>query len=391
MPEERFSVSVRASIIVPAYRCAPELRETLRALKAGMATRADWELIVIDDSSGDDTAAAAAPFADLVLPTRGGPRGPAHARNLGASAARGEILVFVDADVVVGAGIVPSLVATLHCHPTLTAVFGAYDTAPGDPGFVSQYRNLLHHLVHVRNLGLSKTFWTGCSAIRRAEFLSVGGFDDVRFTTSAIEDIDFGYRLTDRNGRILLDPSLQVTHLKRWTLVTMIRADLLRRAVPWMCLLIDRREAMDGSALNVQPRERVLTAVAGVCVVTFAVAAVMLRPLPMLLAVLCALALPLFDLSMLAFFRRTRGWVFALRVIPMRSIFYMVSALGAAWALATHRPPTALTAPGRLRSIDPERRSGARSAESNGHPGHADFPVGSPSPIERRAVIDQTR
>jgi hypothetical protein len=49
----------------------------------------------------------------------------------------------------------------------------------------------------------------------------------------SIEDVELGWRITDRGGRIVLDPELQVTHLKRWTLRSLVRTDVIDRAIPW--------------------------------------------------------------------------------------------------------------------------------------------------------------
>ena len=78
-----------------------------------------------------------------------------------------EILLFVDADVEVPADLA-ARVAELFSGPRPpAALFGSYDDAPGDPGLLSQYRNLLHHFVHQTGREEASTFWAGCGAIRR--------------------------------------------------------------------------------------------------------------------------------------------------------------------------------------------------------------------------------
>src|SRR2546421_438484 len=82
--------------------------------------------------------------------------------------------------------------------------------------------------------GRPTTFWAGLGALRREDFLSVGGFDDIRFLDSSVEDIELGMRLTREGKRLLLDPSIQGKHLKRWTLASMIQTDLGKRGIPWV-------------------------------------------------------------------------------------------------------------------------------------------------------------
>ena len=77
--------------------------------------------------------------------------------------------------------------------------------APRLQGVVSQYRNLLHHFVHQHGNSEASTFWAGCGAIRRSVFEEMGGFDEQRFPTPSIEDIELGYRLRQAGHRILLD------------------------------------------------------------------------------------------------------------------------------------------------------------------------------------------
>ena len=324
-----------ASIVVPAYNCAPELAISLQALRNSSLPWSIWELIVVDDNSNDQTGVVALQFADCVISVQNGPRGPAYARNLGALEARGEVVVFIDADVVVDHVSLSQFVGTLRDTPTLAAIFGAYDTSPTERGFISQYRNLLHHFTHVRGAGYVTTFWAGCGAVRRSTFLDVGGFDAELYTRPQIEDVEFGYRLSDAGYRVLLEPSIRATHLKRWTLWSMLRTDLTARAIPWMRLLLIRHESINGRALSVQHRERALTLLAGCSVLSVGIAALTGQCAPLLAGTMVLFLLPLFDPSLLAFFRQTRGLAFALAVIPLRSLFFTVSAIGAAWAVMT--------------------------------------------------------
>ena len=151
--------------------------------------------------------------------------GPAEARNLGAQRARGDVLVFVDADVVVHADAFHRIRAALEADQGLTAIFGSYDDSPPAPGAVSGFRNLLHHYVHQSSPGPATTFWAGLGAIRRDAFLASGGFDAARYPRASIEDVELGIRLAEAGARIVLDPELQGTHLKEWGLGEMLRTD----------------------------------------------------------------------------------------------------------------------------------------------------------------------
>jgi GT2 family glycosyltransferase len=194
--------------------------------------------------------------------------GPAKARNAGARRASGDVLVFVDADVVVQRDAFVRIRAAFESDPGLSGVFGSYDDEPAHDGTVSAFRNLLHHHVHQTSPGPAETFWAGLGAVRRDAFLDVGGFDDA-YEVPSIEDVELGMRLTDAGHRIELAPGIQGKHLKAWTLPAMVRCDMLDRGVPWLTLLLRRRRLP--RALNLSWRHRI-SALASVGLATGVVA-----------------------------------------------------------------------------------------------------------------------
>src|SRR5580765_3663448 len=165
---------VLISIIVPVYNNPSDLRECLSALIESSCPRS--EMIVVDDGSTDDTPSVATEMGVAVLRLAKN-SGPSAARNYGVRHARGEIIFFVDADVVVMPGAVSRVLKTFNEKPDVDAVFGSYDACPRANGVVSQYRNLLHHFVHQTGNPEASTFWAGCGAVRRAAFEEIGGFD----------------------------------------------------------------------------------------------------------------------------------------------------------------------------------------------------------------------
>ena len=226
----------RLSAIVPATNAPPTLAECLAAIRS--ADEPPDEVIVVEEGGG-----------------------PADARNRGAAQASGEIVVFVDADVLPHRDAFARIRRAFEARPELQALFGSYDDHPAAPGMVSAFRNLLHHQVHQDGAGKASTFWAGLGAIRREAFEASGGFDADRYPLPSIEDIDLGIRLDAAGHRIELDPDLQGTHLKAWTLAGMVETDLWRRGVPWVELLL--REGRHSSALNLGWRHR-LSAIASV-------------------------------------------------------------------------------------------------------------------------------
>src|SRR5690606_2357585 len=97
---------------------------------------------------------------------------------------------------------------------------------PAASNILSQYKNLFHHFVHQQGRREAKTFWAGCGAIRRSVFEEVGGFSTA-YGRPCIEDIELGSRLVRAGRRIVLDKSIQARHLKRWSLWSVIKSDVL--------------------------------------------------------------------------------------------------------------------------------------------------------------------
>jgi len=187
--------------------------------------------------------------------------GPAVARNLAAGRARGEILVFVDSDVLVAPDALDRIARRFQEEPDLTALLGSYDDAPGADDAVSQFRNLLHHHVHVSSAGPVRSFWAGLGAVRREAFDDAGGFDADRYPDPAIEDIELGCRLADRGARIELDPTIRGKHLKAWSVRSMVATDFARRGVPWTRLQLERRRRARGLSMSAAQLSGALAAV----------------------------------------------------------------------------------------------------------------------------------
>ncbi len=200
---------------------------------------------------------------------------------------------------------------------------------------MSEYRNLLHRYTHLVGAGEAETFWAGCGAVRLDAFRRVGGFDTARFPRPQIEDIDLGYRLRDRGGRILLDPRIQGTHLKRWTLMSMWRTDLLDRGIPWMGLLIERRQR-NATALNTGRAEQLKVALAALGVSLLVVAAVLGSMVLASAGVTALVALVMTNLAVYRWFAAQRGWRFALSVIPLHLGYYVSNSVAAAIGTARH-------------------------------------------------------
>ena len=324
------------SVIVPAHNAAALLPLTLGAILGNDLPRSRWELIIVDDASTDGTGEVAARFADRVVSLSGSPHGPGYARNRGVEVTRGEWLVFIDADVVVHADTLRCFVGAIEGDPEINAVFGAYDDSPVAPGFLSQYRNLLHRYVHESCAGPAETFWAGCGAVRRSAFVAVGGFDERRYRRPQIEDIELGYRLRDFGGTILLDPGIQGAHLKHWGFSGSIRTDLLDRGIPWVRLLLERRRMASQTHLNVKRGERTKTLLVGLALLLLFIGVITTSLAVAAAGVAALLVIIVWNLPMFAWFARHRGELFALAVVPMNLWYYVMNGVSVVAGVTLH-------------------------------------------------------
>jgi len=299
------------SAIIPATDSPPTLARVTAAIRAG--ERAPDELIVVGEPLG---------------------MGPGEARNRGAEQASGEILVFVDSDVVVHHDAISRIDAAFEADPDLVALFGSYDDTPSAPGNVSVVRNLLHHHVHQSSAGKATTFWGGLGAIRRDAFVAVGGFNEQwerewrkRFGHHGVEDIELGIRLNAVGKRIVLDASVQGTHLKAWSLRKMASTDLLARGVPWTVLML--RAGTKPSGLNLGWRHR-LSAASCVAIVAGIAAR---RPLAAVASLGALLAL---NRSFYGLLLRQRGAPLAAAGVGVHAVHHLMGVASVPIGIAVH-------------------------------------------------------
>ncbi|WP_413864381.1 glycosyltransferase [Albidovulum sp.] len=323
MAAERPSISV----VMPAFRAEALLPRVLAPLMAMQARGEVSEVIVVDDRSPDATAEVARRLGARVLttPQNGG---PGLARNLAAEHATGEILWFVDSDVIAWEDGAAKL-RHAFADPAVAAVFGSYDDTPDGAPWFSRYKNLMHRFYHQKASRDAHTFWAGCGAVRRDVFLRIGGFDVETYRVPSIEDIELGYRIRRAGGRIVLDPTLHGKHLKVWTPRNAIHTDIFRRALPWSRLMIAREGIAND--LNTSHGEKLKAAVAGLLILSILALPFRLSLWPLTLA-LVALAVAL-NRDFAAFLWRNGGLAFAARALAYHQLYYVYSAAAFVWCL----------------------------------------------------------
>jgi GT2 family glycosyltransferase len=318
--------SVTVSVVIPVYRGGAAFERCLASLAAYLP--AGTEVVIVVDGQDAASAQMAHHFrenTDLAIKITELPRnyGPAYARNVGAQAARGDLLFFVDADVAILPHTMTELQRAFEQHPAIAALIGSYDDAPGSANFLSQYKNLLHHYTHQIARTEASTFWGACGAIRREVFLAIGGFDET-YRDPCVEDIELGYRLKRSGYRIRLAKAVQVKHLKRWGVRSLLRAEIFYRAIPWTELIWRDRSFVSDLNLDTGSRLSVIS-VYGIFI--GAIASLMWGQ-ALFLVLLCSVVLCLLNAPVYRFLQAQRGLGFMLQSIPWHWLYYAYSGLG---------------------------------------------------------------
>jgi glycosyltransferase involved in cell wall biosynthesis len=235
----------RASVIIPTYNRADMLRATLEALAAQTLPIGEYEVIVSDDGSSDDTRAVVESFSGRLrikyqFQDDLGFRAAA-ARNAGARLASAPVLVFLDSGTLAGsdfvaahvrahegaAGAGRAVIGYVHGYPPTKLEDPDFHVVQGMSDAVTRlspeqvvalyreepsFRDSRHAELEKVGFDLSartvpeELFWTSNCSVGTAAFWAVAGFDE-DFRSWGMEDMDLGYRLA-RNGagfRLSLD------------------------------------------------------------------------------------------------------------------------------------------------------------------------------------------
>jgi len=204
-PELPNSAEASISVVVPVYRSSEVLPRTVPAMMA-QTREAQW--IFVDDGSGDETSGVlarllsdtplAAPGASVQVVCHDRNRGRAATRNTGRAHARGDLIVFLDADMAPAPHFLEAH-AVAHQRPgTVGAVSPELwgDLDPRDPyhQYLARYRRGWKGL-HPDRPVPARLFVIGYTSVRRAALDEVGGFDE---GIPYGEDTDLAVRLSER-------------------------------------------------------------------------------------------------------------------------------------------------------------------------------------------------
>jgi len=203
---------VQVSVVVPAYKAQGHLGACLTGFAGQTAQRGRYEVLVVDDCSPDGTAAVAERFGVRVL-RHAVNQGAAAARNTGADAALGGVVLFVDSDVVPAPGLVQATL-DLFEDPSVRAATGRYEPVPANDTRFARYKALwTWHSWETTGAatGESGHLQGALAAVRRDDLLAVGGFD-TSYEGGSVEDYELSDRLKARGIAIRFDDGIAGRH-----------------------------------------------------------------------------------------------------------------------------------------------------------------------------------
>ena len=209
---------MKLSIVIPTRNRAVKLERTLRSLAVQTVPPNAYEVVVVDNGSSDGTAELL-PRYGRNFPNWQGLReaqpGAAAARNRGVLASRGEVVVFLDDDVIATSDLLQEHLNAQAAHRG-SAVLGYVRNGWNETGsafyWVLSHKELMHSFRFSDPSDVSFVHFYSCNvSIPRAALLRVGLFDE-GFTGAAFEDIDLGYRLRRSGCRLIFNSNATVTH-----------------------------------------------------------------------------------------------------------------------------------------------------------------------------------
>ncbi|MBI5838119.1 MAG: glycosyltransferase family 2 protein [Candidatus Eisenbacteria bacterium] len=331
----------RAAIIVPFHNAARTLGDCLAPLTECAELGA--ELHVVDDLSVDGSVEVTRRFPAARLHLRESRGSSGGARNTAALATRRELLIFVDADVVVPVQAVVTMLRML-AERQCDAVIGCYGEDHDHVGLISQYKNLWIRRTYLKSPRRPRWFWTAFCGVRRDAFLGVGGFNESYEDARGGVDFEFGWRLSEAGGLIRLETGLLCRHLKRFTLRELLFNDMIRaRGYVIQALSLRGRSPIRPNRFANVRLSHLLSGVAAVAVLAawaLALAGASGAPVPPGVAERAALGSLLAWLALqsrfLAYFAGVRGPLGAAAVLPVLFLDELFSLMGVALGLAAY-------------------------------------------------------
>ncbi|MCG2714307.1 MAG: glycosyltransferase [Candidatus Omnitrophica bacterium] len=193
------------SVIIPTYNSASTIDRVLNALFQQKGIEKDeYEVLIVDDCSTDNTLEIVKNFS-VSLISLDKNLGPAVARNRGVKEAKGELVAFIDSDVVLKEDALLIIKKKFAGKSYISVLVGIYAEKSANSGPFRSYLALRKYSNWFDPRSEFISFLSSSlTVIKKDIFLEFGGFDN-RYRGADVEDFELGYRITDKYKISLAD------------------------------------------------------------------------------------------------------------------------------------------------------------------------------------------
>ena len=222
MVKEEIKVGeTKISIVIPSFNSSKTIKECLNAI-----TKIDYnnyEVIVVDDASKDNSTEIIKKLPCRLIKLKNNV-GASEARNIGAKYSKGDILLFMDSDIIIQKDAL-KLAIDFFNSKRLNVFICSFKPKMRFRNFFSQYKHLYLCYYYEKQDKTLHTLDTSFTFIKKNLFDKFKGFDKkIRIS----EDADLGVRLTGKGYKIYRNKDIQMEHIKHYTFRKFIKTDLIR-------------------------------------------------------------------------------------------------------------------------------------------------------------------
>lgn len=244
--------------------------------------------------------------------------GPGIARNIGVNNAKGEIIQFLDSDVIIPPDLL-SKVYNYFKNSELDCLVGTYSEESPCKNTAGQFKNLFIRYTFLTLPPAPYTIHACVTAIRKNIFLESKGFDP-RLTTAGIEDAKFGHELAKKGYKIKFSSDYYVTHLKCYTLFELARNDF-KKGFEFINILLMDKEFLNmvtsKNQLNANRNFAITIPISFLLPVLSGYFFYSDNNLILLLLFICLFVYVIAQFSFLKYLAKINGYIFCFKSIPL--------------------------------------------------------------------------
>lgn len=225
------------SIIIPTYNASQTIKKCLDSV--AKQDFPDFETIVVNDCSTDNTREIVNQYQVIQVVLKKN-SGPAAARNAGIKKAKGEIIIFIDSDVVFkNSHALSKLTEIFKERPEIDGVIMIKDKIPLNKGLTPLYWAYYKYYLWNQPGEYQTSFTTERSAVKKYIFDKIGYFDE-KYKKADVEDFEFGYRMNEQGFKVLIARDIKVLH--HFETFKQSIKKTIKRSWQWIRLFLKRKK-----------------------------------------------------------------------------------------------------------------------------------------------------